>query len=225
MFKYYKRLQNHDVENGIKNPILVAAKLEDDNLYNTGTQENWQGLLKRLRNKLNLPSLDISECTFHNYLKNYYIDNINMQLQNTEFSKCGKLLFYSKIRKSYELQDYLKYPIVKVVRSKLTKLRLSAHPLEIETGRYSKPCIPRECRFCSFCKNTVEDELHFLYDCPIYKDIRKKYYPLNIYNTNDDLSKENHCKVLCNPASVVHARRLCEFLHECFELRSKSRLL
>ena len=102
MFKYYKRIQNHDVENGIKNPILVAAKLEDDNLYNTGIQENWQGLLKRLRNKLNLPSLDISECTFHNYLKNYYIDNINMQLQNTEFSKCGKLLFYSKIRKSYE---------------------------------------------------------------------------------------------------------------------------
>ena len=136
MFKYYKRIQNHDVENGIKNPILVAAKLEDDNLYNTGIQENWQGLLKRLRNKLNLPSLDISECTFHNYLKNYYIDNINMQLQNTEFSKCGKLLFYSKIRKSYELQDYLKYPIVKVVRSKLTKLRLSSHPLEIETGRF-----------------------------------------------------------------------------------------
>jgi hypothetical protein len=46
MFKYYKILYNHDVENGIKNPILVAAKLEDDNLYNTGIQENWQGLLK-----------------------------------------------------------------------------------------------------------------------------------------------------------------------------------
>ena len=48
MFKYYKRIQNHDVENGIKNPILVAAKLEDDNLYNTSTgmQENWEGLLK-----------------------------------------------------------------------------------------------------------------------------------------------------------------------------------
>jgi hypothetical protein len=80
------------------------------NLYNTGIQENWQELLKKLRNKLNLPSLDISECTFYNY----YIDNINMQLQNTEFSKRGKLLFYSKIRKRYELQDYLKYSIVKV---------------------------------------------------------------------------------------------------------------
>jgi hypothetical protein len=39
----------------------VAAKLEDDKLYNTGIQENWQELLKRLRNKLNLPSLDIND--------------------------------------------------------------------------------------------------------------------------------------------------------------------
>ena len=46
MFKYYKRIQNPDVENGIKNPILVAVKLEDDNLYNTDIQENWHGLLK-----------------------------------------------------------------------------------------------------------------------------------------------------------------------------------
>jgi hypothetical protein len=72
-----------------------------------------------------------------------------MQLQNIEFSKSGKLLFYSKIRKNYELQDYLKFPIVKTVRSKLTKLRISAHSLQIETGRYSRPYIPRESRFLS----------------------------------------------------------------------------
>jgi hypothetical protein len=63
----------------------VAAKLEDDSLYNTGIQENWQGLSKRLRNKLNLLSIDISECTFYNY----YIDNINMQARIQEFSPGG----------------------------------------------------------------------------------------------------------------------------------------
>ena len=225
MFKYHKRLQSHSNENGIKNPILVAAKLEDDSLYNTGIKENWQGQLNKLRNKLNLPSLDVDEKTFYNYLKNNYINNVNMQLQNTEFSKRGKLLFYSKVRKNYELQDYLKCPIIKAVRSKLTQLRISAHPLEIETGRYSKPCIPKECRFCHFCKTTVEDELHFLYDCSLYDDIRKTYYPLPIYNLNSDVSKENNCKILCNPTNVVHARRLCEFLHACFELRKKSKVL
>jgi hypothetical protein len=38
----------------------------------------------------------------------------------------------------YELQDYLKFPIIKVVRCKLTQLRISAHLLEIETGRSVK---------------------------------------------------------------------------------------
>jgi hypothetical protein len=37
MFKYHKRLQSLATcnKNGIKNPIFVAAKLEDDKLYNT----------------------------------------------------------------------------------------------------------------------------------------------------------------------------------------------
>jgi hypothetical protein len=225
MFKYYKRLKNYSNENGIKNPILMAAILEDDNLYGTDRNENWQGQLKRLKNKLNISSLDINESAFNNFLKNHYINNVDMQLQNIEFTKSGKLLFYSKIRKNYELQDYLKFPIVKTVRSKLTKLRISAHPLQIETGRYSRPYIPRESRFCLFCKTVVEDELHFLYDCFMYKDIRKQFQPFNVHNSNDDISRETHCKTLCNPVNVVHAKRMCEFLHECFELRNKSKLL
>ena len=36
--------------------------------------------------------------------------------------------------------------------------------------------------------------------------------------------KENHCKMFCNPENAVDSRRLCEFLHECFELRSKNRV-
>ena len=91
-----------------------------------------------------------------------------MQLQNIEFSKRGKLLFYSQIRKNYELQVYLKFPINKSVHSTLTKLRISARPLEIENGRYSKPCIPKESRFCHFCKTIVEDEIQFIYMTVLY---------------------------------------------------------
>jgi hypothetical protein len=96
----------------------VAAKLEDDNLYITGIKEDWQGQTNKLRNELNLPSLDIDENTFYNYLKNNYINNVNMQLQNAEFLKWGKLLFYNKVRKNYELQDYLKFPVIKINTAK-----------------------------------------------------------------------------------------------------------
>ena len=50
----------------------------------------------------------------------------------------------------------------------LTKLRISAHQLYVETGRYCNPVIPRENKFCFHCKNIVEDEKHFLLDCPLY---------------------------------------------------------
>jgi hypothetical protein len=46
-------------------------------------------------------------------------------------------------------------------RSLLTKIRVSAHSLAIETWRYSRPKIPASERFCKFCKNVMEDEKHF----------------------------------------------------------------
>ena len=35
--------------------------------------------------------------------------------------------------------------------------------------------IPREQRFCPFCPNLIEHELHFIFTCPIYKHLRKTY--------------------------------------------------
>ena len=192
--------------------------------YNNGAKDNWQGQIDKLKKKLELSSLKITNHTFSNCLKNYYNKNVNLQLQNIEFSNSGKLLCYSQIRKNYELQDYLKFLINKAVRSKLTKLRISAHPLEIEMGRYSKPCIPKKSCFCYFCKPVVENEIHLPYDCPIYKELRKKYCPLKTYNLNDNMWKENHCKMFCNPENAVDSRRLCEFSHQCFELHSKNRM-
>ena len=60
--------------------------------------------------------------------------------------------------------------------------------------------------FCHFCKTIVEDEIHFIYDCPIYEDLRKKYYSIHICNSSDNVLKENHCKVFCNPVNAVHSR-------------------
>lgn len=82
-----------------------------------------------------------------------------MQLQNIEFTKSGKLHFFSQMRKDYELQGCLEFPINKVMRSNLTKLKISSHHLEIENGKYSKPYIPKDSRCCHLSKTAVEDEL------------------------------------------------------------------
>ena len=63
-----------------------------------------------------------------------------------------------------------------------TKLRLSNHPLLIETGRHSR--IERPLRFCPFCPTMIEDELHFLIQCPAYKEMRDKHFlPSVLHNT------------------------------------------
>ena len=46
----------------------------------------------------------------------------------------------------------------------------------IETGRYCRPIFPRENRFCKFCQNNeVEDEIHLIFDCNMYSELRKTF--------------------------------------------------
>ena len=64
-------------------------------------------------------------------------------------------------------------------RITLTKLRLSAHSLDIEVGRYHNR--DDEDRRCKYCKNMgkeeVEDEEHFLIRCPQYKELGEPFLP------------------------------------------------
>ena len=42
-------------------------------------------------------------------------------------------------------------------------MRISCHLLPIEAGRYKK--VPRDERFCSFCKPSIGNEFHYLMKC------------------------------------------------------------
>ena len=84
MFKYYMRLKTTIMKMEFRNQILIASFLEDVKLSNSGVKENWQGQVDKIKKTLKLPSLDISDSTFSSCWKNFYIKNVNMQLQNIE---------------------------------------------------------------------------------------------------------------------------------------------
>jgi hypothetical protein len=58
----------------------------------------------------------------------------------------------------------------------LARFRTSCHNLQIEKGRWVKPRVERSNRLCTCCSlNVVEDETHFMFDCPIYQETRNKF--------------------------------------------------
>jgi hypothetical protein len=76
------------------------------------------------------------------------------------------------------------YLLSKSIKSKMTQLRISAHCLNIERGRYNKPKIPREERFCKFCTE-VETEEHFLISCHKYKVKRTTFFQSYVLDLKD----------------------------------------
>ena len=131
----------------------------------------------------------------------------------------GKLRFYSKICTSFDLKQYLSFDLPKFNRSLITKIRISAHQLAIETGRYMKPPLPVPERFCKNCKNKVEDEKHFILYCPLYKNLRNKY----IIKEESQFDSDEIYLIsrILNPVNVKDAKNLSIFLKESFDIHQK----
>ena len=90
----------------------------------------------------------------------------------------------------------------------------------IELGRHKKLSV--EERVCKKCNNNaVEDEIHFLCECPMYDDLRKLYF--NFDSTNPPIDKTLLFKQVLTNDSAENTRVLGKFLKEAF-LRRKSEM-
>ena len=101
-----------------------------------------------------------------------------MQLWSSNINESSKLNWYRLFKNNFSLQTetYLNCINNCKFRNALCKFRLSAHSLEIETGRYN--ATPLEQRICKFCTSThVENEYHFFLICPVYTQLCQKFLP------------------------------------------------
>ena len=85
--------------------------------------------------------------------------------------KSPKLNFLVNLKTEWGKEHYIR-SLSFSLRKNLTRLRISAHMLPIETGRYNKPPTLREKRTCPYCynknlshPNILGDELHLIFDC------------------------------------------------------------
>ena len=109
-----------------------------------------------------LEEIDISQTILDKYTK-------EVKTQLPSFNDDNKLRTYSKLYNTYTCQTYLTFDVPKSVTRELAKLRIGAHDLVIERGRYFRPKHTRGQRLCSECKQ-IDGEYILSYSVPNLKN-------------------------------------------------------
>ena len=128
---------------------------------------------------------------------------------------------YANCYNEFSVQSYLDLNLSKSIVKNLPKLRISAHTLLIEKGRYFRPKLCRNLRLCSLY-NKIEDEEHFLLFCKKHDTctLRSNLFPnLNLDLStlqNDSETTSSTFNKLMNPKSISETKFICNFIESAF---------
>ena len=135
----------------------------------------------------------------------------------------SKLRTYSLLKTEIGYENYLSQIQNIQHRTIFTKLRLSNHCLQIETGRHQR--IDKNNRFCPFCPKDIEDEIHFLLHCNAYIEIRKELFEktkIKRTNLNQIENSRNFVYLLTNSELVFETARCIYRMFQCREFLLKN---
>ena len=73
------------------------------------------------------------------------------------------------------VENFVKYNLTPSERSLVSQYRMVILPLAIETGWFQG--VKLEEHLCICCNSgAVEDEVHFMFDCSLYNDLREELF-------------------------------------------------
>ncbi len=169
--------------------LVYSAYCEEVNADKTGSK-NWVTLIRCILRRCNLERLwHAQRVKNHRQVLQQVRSQLENQFKHTFFKQIedvnsknkqsgNKLRTYKLIKKHYKMERYLLIrDMPPHVKRALTSIRISAHNLEIERGRMSQPQpTPVGERCCKHCRNSqsnkIEDEVHFISECPLYRQLR-----------------------------------------------------
>ena len=134
--------------------------------------KNWSSDVRRILCELDLKEIfdDMHICTL-NDLSDALKEEFEFAWEEKVTEKV-KLRTYNIFKEKFGQETYLKLNLDRSDRSFLSQFRLGILPLHVETGRFNRTAyLDRKCKFCN--QDAVEDEVHFLLKCDMYKAERE----------------------------------------------------
>ena len=167
------------------NKLAYQAYQENIQMDERG-QNTWVTVLRAILNRCNLYHLWESQTvrkpdevvkvvttTLRHQYEHVFFAKLN-STTGTKPNTGNKLRTYAKIKNQYQPEPYLIQGLPTYITRPIARIRVSAHELEIERGRWRRPRVPAEERHCRHCRDMVEDEEHFIVHCPLYEPERQQ---------------------------------------------------
>jgi hypothetical protein len=140
-----------------------------------------------------------------------------------------KSVTYANWMRSLDDDSYTSYTKLLNNRKDITciaRLRLRAHNLNVDYNR-DVPRSSRSCRCCDLVtdgRRAVEDEMHFILECPLYTTERKELFAkLRLESEFSD--KDLQMRRVMNPTSFEGWKFLIKFINKCDEKRQSKLLI
>lgn len=216
IIKYWLKVVNsegHKFVNIIYNTML-------QNINNNNRIVNWVSLVRQLLFKMGFGEVwmqqNVGNRKVFLFLFKQRLRDTFIQSWNTGINESSRSVFY-KTFSTFTFQSYLDFITVKKFRIALSRLRVSSHRLEVEAGRWARPVRveygDRKCRIC----NKLEDEFHFIIECPLYNELRKLYID-KYYTVRPSLFKLIE---LLTTGSKKQIRNLAIYTYKAFNERNR----
>jgi len=206
------------IENSGEGSLLNEALRVTKNI--TSSKKSWGYLSKNLIDHIKASSdLDCSTVLSKVHIKQITRSNY-VNFWKNKITNERKMRTYNTFKSDFAYEDYLDMSNQKHCRA-LARLRISAHRLQIERGRYTTPLTPAEHRLCKKCALTeIEDEFHLLMKCTNYTTLRQIFF-MKVYELCPNaktLDDKNKFLYIMSAGEDIF-KHLSAFVYEAFQIR------
>ena len=220
MIKFWHRINNMEDGRLTKKALNVIESSQSD-------ISNWLSTVKLSMKALSLDNIFSSpSCYSSTYVERMFKAKIResfIQYWNSELNiadvnsiRNSKLRTYKMFKSKFAMEDCFINLHDFESRKIVAKFRRGDHTLMIETGRHKK--IDLEERMCKMCsQKMVEDERHFLLECPAYNKVRKSLMK-HVDPNEDDLNNQFIQLMASSNQNVIHD--IAGYLKRAFKIRS-----